>query len=255
MRIDARVEGNTAEDLVVVDSEAVAQVGEFVCERDFRGEQRVRGVLDRFGRPQVGHEDGTSRGAIQGAEDAGRPRAVDPEDDPVRAQGVFEGAAFAQELRVHRDPKRNARGLEERPHDGLRRAREDRALHDDGTCLLVPPGGRHGLGRVVQRAHVHAPIRLRRGPDAEEDDTRSADRVLHSVDDREPLLSQGLLEPRLEPFLVEWRLSLCHLSPPILIDIEPDDSVPLARERHGRRQPDRAQSDDRDGRDGRHSAS
>src|SRR2546428_541347 len=52
LRIDARVEGNTAEDLVVVDSEAVAQVGEFVCERDFRGEQRVRGVLDRFGRPQ-----------------------------------------------------------------------------------------------------------------------------------------------------------------------------------------------------------
>src|SRR5439155_1216005 len=213
----------------VVDAEVNAQICEFVRKRYLGGEERVRGVLDRLRRLDVRREERTFRGPVEAFQDPGGLRSVGPEDDPIRSQGVLEGPSFAKEFGVHPESERHVRGFEDRADEAVHGPRQDGALDDHGTSLAILPSLGEGFHGLAEGAVVHAAVRSGRRPNAEEYDGRRTNRLLHPLHDREPLLTQDLLQRGLDSFFVEGRLAAGDLFAPLRVDVHRTDSGAFLR--------------------------
>src|ERR1700743_1614697 len=105
-------------DFIYVSADFLAQIGQDIRVTDFQREERIGGVLDQFGAIDRGDQQrrvGGSRAAvlvnracelvfqnrpIDFAHLGGRSLVFDTYYDAVRVKEIFDGGAFAQELRI-----------------------------------------------------------------------------------------------------------------------------------------------------------
>ena len=126
---------------------ASADVGHGVDEGDLGGEERVGGDLDQLGGGPVGDDDGGAvedRPGVDGAQQGLGARRGDAEDEPVGVQGVGDGVALAQELRVPRHLEVRG-GLGEQVGEAGGGADRDGGLADDQRRPVQDVG--QGLAR------------------------------------------------------------------------------------------------------------
>ena len=114
----------------------LADLGHRVDEGDLGGEERVRGDLDHLGGGRVGDQERDPRRQrlrIDLAERGLRAAGPDAGDDPVRPQGVGDGVAFPEELRVPGQFRARPGRCDDREPlaVGRRRAGRHRGLPDD----------------------------------------------------------------------------------------------------------------------------
>ena len=170
-----RVETHAARDVLHVRADALADLRDLVDERDLRGQEAVRRVLDQLRRLDVG-DDERDLERVQRRVDLlhqlDRLVVGGADDDAVRLHEVLDGRAFAQELGIRDD-----RGLV--PVAASRR----------GCCSIIRPvpmgtvdfvmtsfgpfmccGDR--AGHVFDVAEVGRAVRLRRRADGDEDGAR-----------------------------------------------------------------------------------
>ena len=171
---DARVVAERVGEHRDVGVRRLAHLGDRVDERDLGGQKGVRRHLDELGGLQVGAQERHARVEQRGVELSDRGLGAQrirlhPKHDAVGVQGVLDGEALAEELRVPRDfdvdPDRRQRRCA-RGQFG-RRADRDRRLADDHRGRAQPRDQRvdHGV-HVAQIGAVFA--LLLRGSHAEE---------------------------------------------------------------------------------------
>ena len=111
-------------ELLDVGAGGLAELGHRVDERDLRGEEGVRRRLHHLGGGVVGDDDracrrrrSARRPRRSSARSRRRPASRQAVDEPVGVQGVLDGEALAQELRVPRQHRRRrpAAAIQRRP--------------------------------------------------------------------------------------------------------------------------------------------
>ncbi len=183
---DATVVGQRAGQVGDVPTGDLADLRHRVDKRDFGCEERVRGEFDEFRSGIVG-DDNRHTGVDEGGVDAAQDRLGDPgpgrvgsqtEDQAVGPQGVVNGEALAQELRVPREFHGGGLGVEpfRQPHgcaDGHGGLSDDERPRPDSG--FQQPGE-----RGVDMAHVGrvCPGQLW-SPHTDEVDVRGGGRVRH----------------------------------------------------------------------------
>ena len=212
----------------------VAQLRHGVDEGDFRREEGVGGHLHQFGGGKVRHHQGDvlgQHGRVAGIEEClgvfSRCAVLgESVDDAVGMEGVGDGVALAQELRVPRQQHIFTAGLQPlgeplRGADRNRRlAHHQRRSAGSGGKVLDD-----GVDGCVDLAEVRSqPARQLRGADPDEDQVGvgEASRVggeIHSTGCDCP--RQDLGETR----LVERGLALRQLGNPVLVHVESHDVV------------------------------
>ena len=113
LRADAPVEPDPARDVLHIAADLLAKVRHFVHESDLGRQERVRGILDQFGRAARGEQQRRfveEQRAVDFAHDLAAEIVLGADDDAVGTLEVADGRAFAQEFRIgnHRDPMRRA---------------------------------------------------------------------------------------------------------------------------------------------------
>ena len=205
LRTDARVETHADGHVVHVRADLLADDGDLVDERDLRGQEAVRGVLDQLRRLDV-RDDERDLQRVQRRVDLlhqlrrfGVGRA---DDDAVGLHEVFDGRAFAQELGVGDDRGLVARAVRvddllDHPAGADRNGR----LGDDELRPV------HVLGDRVRDffdvAEVGRAVRLRRRADGDEDGARGADGFVEVGGEAQPALADVLADELVEPRLVD----------------------------------------------------
>ena len=182
---------------------ALADQGHLVDKADLRGQERIRGVLNHLGAPQVGDEDGAAEWPI---EDGGVLRgraAVCTEHYPVGVQEVGDRRAFAQELRIgHHVEGHLVRQLAgQNMIHAITGPNRHGALGDDGGRMpqdLADAGG--CLPHVTE---VRFTRRAGRGVDGNKDKLAVAQRVGVGRGKREPTGAGVASDQLLKTWLVE----------------------------------------------------
>ena len=246
LEADPLVVAHAERDLAHVGVDGLAQVRDRVDERDLRGEERVRRVLDHLGRRGVGDEDRRVERSVQRGDAHRDGRVVAADDHSVRVQEVADRRSLAEELRVRRDPHLFDRGAGRRedPLDHARGADRHRRLVDHHG-----PRREHRrdlAGDVLDERKVgRSVVALRRGH-AEEHELGDPRRVLRAEHEGEPARGETLGQDLRETVLEDRHLALREPIDPLGVDVRTGDPVPEVREADRGGQPDVPGADDGD---------
>jgi hypothetical protein len=234
LRTDARVEADAAGDVLHVGAELLTEDGDLVDERDLRGQEAVRRVLDQLGRLDVRDDEGD----LQRVE-----RRVDllhqldrfvvggADDHAVRLHEVFDRGAFAE-------------GLLDDLFDHAAGADRNGRLGDDQLRAVHVLGDR--AGDLFDVAEVGGAIGLGRGADGDEDRTGGGDGAGEVGREAEAAFAGVLADDLVEAGLVDGDLAAVEGVDLGDVDVDADHVVAEVGEAGAGDEADVARSDDCD---------
>ncbi len=103
LRADAVVEPHAARDVLHIGTDLLAQIGDFVDERDLRREEGIRGVFDQLCRTPADIEDGSGvqvKRPLNLREHSTRTRIVSADDNAIGMLEILYRGALTQKLGV-----------------------------------------------------------------------------------------------------------------------------------------------------------
>ena len=225
---DAPVGGDGQTHEIDVRADGLADIGDFVHERDARGEHRVRRVLAEFGAGAIHHHDrraGSGERRIQLAHHVGGAGILGADHDAIGLHEVVDRGTLLQKLRIAHDAERMGGFPPDDLADALRRPDGNGALVDDDLVAV------HGLRDVTRDSHdmleVRRAILPGRRADGYENDLRVADALGQRRGEGQPLLGTIPADHFLEAGLVDGYLSPLEHADLRSIAVNADDIVPV----------------------------
>jgi hypothetical protein len=233
--------------LVGIPAKTLAHIGDFVHERDARGEHRICRVLAQLRADAIHHHDRRARPGerpVQVRHDRGGTLVVCANHHAVGLQEVFNGRALLQELGIADHAEWLLGLLANDLADPLRRSGRHRALvHDDFVAVERLADFFCHREHVTQ---VRGPVLARGRADGDEHHIGALDRLRQAGGEGQPLLGAVAAHELLEPGLINRDAAAVQGADLGGILVHANDGVARFREAGSNDEPDVSSSDDGD---------